>query len=197
MFLISQNIWKISHSCIKWLSQMLPKNSKCEKFSKQLLRCTLKASSICALLSGIFVSASLIFFQHEIKSFVLKRKNKWAFYFVSRLFTIVRFYFDLLMWKGIWGFFNYIVGSAWQVSLACFLSASCLLFLVRSFKTSIATPMGIGIDRPKLYITVATYLSSQVTFNFQVLLLKLQGVANKSELALSSNFDAISQPILK
>jgi hypothetical protein len=54
------------------------------------------------------------------------------FFLVSRIYTIVRFYFDLVMWKGIWGFMNFIVGGSWYKKkiLKLNLSLLCVVHLL-------------------------------------------------------------------
>ena len=66
------------------------------------------------------------------------------FIIVSRIFTIVKFYFDLLVWKGV----NMLIvklkvmeNGQWYI-LSIFLGASLILLILRTFKSSMAAPMG-------------------------------------------------------
>ena len=71
------------------------------------------------------------------------------------------------MWKGIWGFYNYIAYGTWVTSLCSYLGGTIVLFVLRSYKAAVASPMGMGIDRPKLYITVPTYLSTKASDSYK------------------------------
>lgn len=125
----------------------------------QLIFSSLKLSNLFALFTGIAISAILSFNQYKIKVFA---SEGLKFYVISRLFSIVSFYSDLLQWKGIWGFFNYIIGSSEIVSLTSFAIASCILWGSKTCKSTLGAPFGIGLDRSDYYIAVSTVLSSQV-----------------------------------
>ena len=135
-------------------------------FDQQFFQGKLEASSIFVLILGLVISAILVFAQHEIKALALNCSKPW-FFIISRFYTIIRFYFDLLMWKGIWGFYNYIAYGTWVTSLCSYLGGTIVLFVLRSYKAAVASPMGMGIDRPKLYISVPTYLSTKASDSYK------------------------------
>ncbi len=51
----------------------------------------------------------LLLLQNMVQNFS-ESGSKSCYIIVTRIFTIVVFYIDILTWKGIWGTFNYIVG---------------------------------------------------------------------------------------
>ena len=132
-------------------------------FDQQIFSGDLYMSTLCVLLLGTMVSASLTFTQYKIKAWALNGSQS-RFFLISRLFTVMGFYSDLLIWKGIWGFFDYIVyrqvNGTWVTSLFTSIISTLILFMLRSVKSSIGSPMGMGIDRRKLYVSVSTFLST-------------------------------------
>ena len=132
-------------------------------FDQQIFSGNLYMSTLCVLCLGTMVSASLTFTQYKIKAWALNGSQP-RFFLISRLFTVMGFYSDLLIWKGIWGFFDYIVyrrvNGTWVTSLCTSIISTLILFMLRSVKSSIGSPMGMGIDRRKLYVSVSTFLST-------------------------------------
>ena len=139
-------------------------------FDQQIFQGNLKVSAIFVLVLGLLVSALLTLAQHSIKALSMKWNRIW-FIFFSRFFTIIIFYSDLLIWKGIWGFFNCIVYNqlhrTWITSLCLCIFSTVTLFMLRSSKSSVGPPMGISIDRPKDYISVSTFLSTTPDDSYQ------------------------------
>ena len=88
-------------------------------FDTVLFDGNLVASALTALALGIVGSLPLLIWQKAIDTFAKRSAeeglNTFRFLLVSRLFTVVRFYFDVLLWKGVWGFYDYIVGASWYV----------------------------------------------------------------------------------
>ena len=132
-------------------------------FDQQMFSGNLPMSTIFVLVLGTLVATSLTFDQHSIKAWALKG-SKPSFFLISRLFTVIDLYSELLIWKGIWGFFDNIaygqVSGTWVTSLSTSIISTTILLILRSVKSSLGSPMGMGIDRPKLYISVSTFLST-------------------------------------
>ena len=80
------------------------------------------------------------------------------FLLVSRAFTICKFYSDLLMWKGVWGLFDNVIGAPMPVSLSAMLGGMAVLAPLGAVRAIMCAPCGFGLDRPHTYISVPTYL---------------------------------------
>ncbi len=55
----------------------------------------------------------LKFLKDIVKSQFVCVLFRFRFFLVSRLYTFFRFSFDVLAWKGIWGLWDFIIGSGW------------------------------------------------------------------------------------
>ena len=126
-------------------------------FDELICKGDLTLTTILSLAVGIVGSAPLIVFQGAIARFAAGG-SRLKFILVSRGFTMARFYCDLIMWKGVWNLLDYVVGTTWQLSLACLFCASGFLTVIRTFKATLGTPFGIRFDRPSVYISVPTAL---------------------------------------
>jgi hypothetical protein len=64
------------------------------------------------------------------------------FLFFSRLFTLAKFYSDLLIWKGIWGIGDNVIGGGWQVSVSYMVSGWIILAPFGGLRAIFCTPVG-------------------------------------------------------
>lgn len=124
-----------------------------------------KTSTYVAFLIGILTNFLTILLQHKIRDFA--NQHRGCLYFaISRLFTIFRFYCDLLIWKGIWGFFLYILGDSKDHSIAAMVIGLSTLFLTQSLRSSTCPPFGMRTDVTSNYISIPTAFSVQPSSPF-------------------------------
>ena len=91
---------------------------------------------------------------HKIDTFI----SRVRFLTLSRAFTICKFYFDLLIWKGIWGLFDNVIGAPMPVSLTAMIGGMAVLAPLGAIRAVMCTPCGLGFDRPDTYISVPMFL---------------------------------------
>ena len=84
--------------------------------------------------------------------------SRIRFLAVSRAFTIFKFYFDLLIWKGVWGLFDNVIGAPMPVSLAAMVVGMAVLAPLGAVRAIMCTPCGMGLDRPDTYVSVPMFL---------------------------------------
>ena len=63
------------------------------------------------------------------------------------------------------------INGTWRTSLCTCIISTIFLFMIRSGKAAVGPPQGIGIDRPKFYISISTFLSSTASDSYQKRLL--------------------------
>ena len=83
--------------------------------------------------------------------------SRIRFLAVSRAFTICKFYFDLLMWKGVWGLFDNVIGAPMPVSLSAMVGGMAVLAPLGAVRAIMCTPCGMGLDRPDTYVSVPMF----------------------------------------
>lgn len=80
---------------------------------------------------------------------------------VNRVFTVLKFYFELISWMGVFHTFDYIGGKSLKQKLIVLGITLPFLCLVGGLKSGICSPCGNGIDRPNNYIAVKTLFMKQ------------------------------------
>ncbi|XP_059085484.1 uncharacterized protein LOC131882373 isoform X2 [Tigriopus californicus] len=118
-----------------------------------------QASGIFSLALGILGSMPYMLFHRVVQDFA-KNGSTFRYLVVSRVFTVTNFYFDLFLWKGLWGLFNHVIGPSWQIS-ASVLGVSLGILLLSQYALKVlGPPVRFSIDRSQDYFHMSTVLST-------------------------------------
>lgn len=122
-------------------------------------------------LSGFLISVHVVVFFREIDNLAKRAGRAWYF-LVTRIFSVFRFLTTLLYWKGIFDLLDSFVEEDLFVPQFSVTFASCILFILGSFKSAAITPpLGIDLDTDANYIHISTVYRTTIEdgWKFRVL----------------------------
>jgi len=105
-----------------------------------------------------FVISVLVALSYKETDSLAKRAGTCQYFLVSRIYSMLRFLFALLYWKGVFDMLDVLYDKDWFVPHFSVALAACVLFIIGSFKSAaISPPLGVGLDVSDDYIFISTF----------------------------------------
>ena len=110
---------------------------------------------------GVTISVVIALSYREIDA-IAKRGGTRRYLIVSRVYSMMRFLFALLYWKGIFDMLDSIYQRDWLVPHFAVALSSSGLFIIGAFKSAAITPpLGVNLDKANDYINISTFYGSK------------------------------------
>jgi len=119
-----------------------------------------------------FVISVLVALSYKETDSLAKRAGTCQYFLVSRIYSMLRFLFALLYWKGVFDMLDVLYDKDWFVPHFSVALAACVLFIIGSFKSAaISPPLGVGLDVSDDYIFISTFYKTtrEDPFYFRIL----------------------------